>query len=84
MLVHSAVRGSVVSSVSGREASGWRKTLLAISLRVQGLGWRMGMLSREEQWEQGAVLHGQAAGECSTQGRAQQAQTSTNTLTNLS
>lgn len=37
----------------------------------------MGVLSREEQWQQGAVLHRQAAGGCSTQGRAQQAQTST-------
>lgn len=35
-------------------------------------------------WEQGAVLRRQAAGECSTHGRAQQAQTSTNSLRNLS
>ena len=47
-------------------------------------GWRIRVHSREEQWEQGAALHRQAAGECSTQGRAQQAQTSANTLTNLS
>lgn len=35
-------------------------------------------------WQQGAVLHRQAAGECSTHGRAQQAPTSTNSLRNLS
>lgn len=35
-------------------------------------------------WEQGAVLRRQAAGECSTHGRAQQAQTRTNSLRNLS
>lgn len=57
---------------------------LAISLRVWCLGWWTGVLSREGVWEQGAVLNRQAAGEYSTDGRAQPAQTSTNSLRNLS